>query len=189
MVKPFFMLDCFAFNLRNYLSSFKVGHKPVHNTSHLFQASQASDLPLVPADLRLIQIEDLKTVFIFPEPRCPPSFWSVSDPSHLIRSSFFTSLTLYFLSSSLSSRINQVRNGTTGGFYVRISRLSRFRPGSVVLSPLQVQTVLKKAPVAAQNQTEAILVSKKTLEYKWGMNVLGELTAAVLFAALCRGFP
>lgn len=39
----------------------------------------------------------------------------------------------------------------------------------------QVQTVLKKVPVAAPNQTEPILVNKKKLEYKWGMNVLGEL--------------
>lgn len=46
---------------------------------------------------------------------------------------------------------------------------------SVALSSLQVQTVLKKVPVAAPNQTEPILVNRKKLEYKWGMNVLGEL--------------
>lgn len=45
---------------------------------------------------------------------------------------------------------------------------------NVVLSPLQVQTVLKKVSVAAQNQSEPILVNQKKLEYKWGMNVLGE---------------
>lgn len=39
--------------------------------------------------------------------------------------------------------------------------------------PLQVQTVLKKVPVST-NQTEPIIQSRKALEYKWGMNVLGE---------------
>lgn len=53
-----------------------------------------------------------------------------------------------------------------------------------VLSSLQVQTVLKKMPVAASNITEPILVSKKKLEYKWGMNVLGELMTELMFAAL-----
>lgn len=46
--------------------------------------------------------------------------------------------------------------------------------------------MLKKVPVAAPNQTEPILVNKKKLEYKWGMNVLGELMAALMFAALRR---
>lgn len=53
-----------------------------------------------------------------------------------------------------------------------------------VLSSLQVQTVLKKVPVAAPNITEPMLVSKKKLEYKWGMNVLGELMTELTFAAL-----
>lgn len=53
---------------------------------------------------------------------------------------------------------------------------------NVCFSPLQVQTVLKKVPVAAPNQTEPIIVNKKSLEYKWGMNVLGELTTEVTFA-------
>lgn len=44
----------------------------------------------------------------------------------------------------------------------------------VLVSPLQVQTVLKKVPVPTPNQTEPIIQSKKALEYKWGMNVLGE---------------
>ncbi|CAL8304151.1 unnamed protein product [Merluccius merluccius] len=39
----------------------------------------------------------------------------------------------------------------------------------------QVQTVLKKVPVVLANQTEPLLVGQKKLEYKWGMNVLGEL--------------
>lgn len=34
--------------------------------------------------------------------------------------------------------------------------------------------MLKKVPVAVQNQTEPIYVNKKKLEFKWGMNVLGE---------------
>lgn len=42
------------------------------------------------------------------------------------------------------------------------------------MSSLQVQTVLKKVPVVVANQTEPIIVNKKKLEYKWGMNVLGE---------------
>lgn len=59
-----------------------------------------------------------------------------------------------------------------------------------VLSSLQVQTVLKKVPVAAPNTTEPILVNKKKLEYKWGMNVLGELMTELTFAALlCVEFP
>lgn len=39
--------------------------------------------------------------------------------------------------------------------------------------PLQVQTVLKKLPVST-NQSEPVVLSRKALEYKWGMNVLGE---------------
>lgn len=51
-----------------------------------------------------------------------------------------------------------------------------FRTGLRVLLwfPLQVQTVLKKVPVSTANQTEPIIQNKKALEYKWGMNVLGE---------------
>lgn len=55
---------------------------------------------------------------------------------------------------------------------------------NVVLSPLQVQTVLKKVPVAAQNQSEPILANQKKLEYKWGMNVLGESRLERTLAAL-----
>lgn len=39
--------------------------------------------------------------------------------------------------------------------------------------PLQVQTVLKKVPVST-NQSEPVIQGRKALEYKWGMNVLGE---------------
>lgn len=49
---------------------------------------------------------------------------------------------------------------------------------------MQVQTVLKTVAVAVPNQTEPILVSRKKLEYKWGMNVLGEATTATLFFPL-----
>ena len=49
---------------------------------------------------------------------------------------------------------------------------------------LQVQTVLKKVPVVVQNQTEPILVNRKKLEYKWGMNVLGESVTADVISSL-----
>ncbi|XP_039542221.1 solute carrier family 1 member 9 isoform X2 [Pimephales promelas] len=45
----------------------------------------------------------------------------------------------------------------------------------------QVQTVLKKVPVAVQNQTEPIIVSRKKLEMKWGMNVLGLIGFFITF--------
>ncbi|TKS91427.1 Excitatory amino acid transporter 2 GLT-1 [Collichthys lucidus] len=45
----------------------------------------------------------------------------------------------------------------------------------------QVQTVLRKVPVAAPNQTEPIVVSRKSLEYKWGMNVLGLIGFFIAF--------
>lgn len=51
---------------------------------------------------------------------------------------------------------------------------TRSEIGALLLSPLQVQTVLKKVPVSSPNQTEPIVQNKKALEYKWGMNVLGE---------------
>lgn len=47
--------------------------------------------------------------------------------------------------------------------------------------------MLKKVPVAALNQTEPVLVNKKKLEYKWGMNVLGE-SMSVLFVPFTVGF-
>ncbi|XP_030591142.1 solute carrier family 1 member 9 isoform X1 [Archocentrus centrarchus] len=50
----------------------------------------------------------------------------------------------------------------------------------------QVQTVLKKVPVAATNQTEPILVNRKKLEYKWGMNVLGLIGFFITFG-ICMG--
>uniref|UniRef100_A0A8D3EGC8 Amino acid transporter n=1 Tax=Scophthalmus maximus TaxID=52904 RepID=A0A8D3EGC8_SCOMX len=50
----------------------------------------------------------------------------------------------------------------------------------------QVQTVLKKIPVAAPNQTEPILVNRKKLEYKWGMNVLGLIGFFITFG-ICMG--
>ncbi|KAA8585476.1 hypothetical protein FQN60_004170 [Etheostoma spectabile] len=45
----------------------------------------------------------------------------------------------------------------------------------------QVQTVLKKDLVATPNQTEPVLVSRKKLEYKWGMNVLGLIGFFITF--------
>ncbi|KAF7660710.1 hypothetical protein LDENG_00276110 [Lucifuga dentata] len=45
----------------------------------------------------------------------------------------------------------------------------------------QVQTVLKKVSAVAVNQTEPILVNKKTLENKWGMNVLGLIGFFITF--------
>lgn len=39
---------------------------------------------------------------------------------------------------------------------------------------MQVQTVIKTVAVPVQNQTEPVFISKKKLELKWGMNVLGE---------------
>ncbi|XP_036943528.1 solute carrier family 1 member 9 isoform X1 [Acanthopagrus latus] len=50
----------------------------------------------------------------------------------------------------------------------------------------QVQTVLKKVPAVAVNQTEAMIVSKKKLEYKWGMNVLGLIGFFITFG-ICMG--
>uniref|UniRef100_A0AAQ6A7A3 Amino acid transporter n=1 Tax=Amphiprion ocellaris TaxID=80972 RepID=A0AAQ6A7A3_AMPOC len=50
----------------------------------------------------------------------------------------------------------------------------------------QVQTVLKKVPVTAPNQTEPLLVNRKKLEYKWGMNVLGLIGFFITFG-ICMG--
>nr|XP_020461205.1 excitatory amino acid transporter 2-like isoform X2 [Monopterus albus] len=50
----------------------------------------------------------------------------------------------------------------------------------------QVQTVLKKVPVAGHNQTEHIFVNGKKLEYKWGMNVLGLIGFFITFG-ICMG--
>lgn len=59
---------------------------------------------------------------------------------------------------------------------------------AVLLSPLQVQTVLKKVPVPIVNQSEPVIQSKKALEYKWGMNVLGESpTPSGRWRYGCRG--
>ncbi|XP_068434507.1 solute carrier family 1 member 9 [Clinocottus analis] len=45
----------------------------------------------------------------------------------------------------------------------------------------QVQTVLKSVPLVVPNQTEPIMVSRKKLEYKWGMNVLGLIGFFITF--------
>uniref|UniRef100_A0A3B1K738 Amino acid transporter n=1 Tax=Astyanax mexicanus TaxID=7994 RepID=A0A3B1K738_ASTMX len=45
----------------------------------------------------------------------------------------------------------------------------------------QVQTVLKKVAVPVDNQTEPILINKKKLEFKWGMNVLGLIGFFITF--------
>nr|XP_055050040.1 solute carrier family 1 member 9 isoform X2 [Misgurnus anguillicaudatus] len=50
----------------------------------------------------------------------------------------------------------------------------------------QVQTVLKKVAIPLQNQTEPILVSRKKLELKWGMNVLGLIGFFITFG-ICMG--
>ncbi|XP_051572205.1 excitatory amino acid transporter 2-like isoform X2 [Myxocyprinus asiaticus] len=50
----------------------------------------------------------------------------------------------------------------------------------------QVQTVLKKEAVPVQNQTEPILVNRKKLEMKWGMNVLGLIGFFITFG-ICMG--
>lgn len=50
--------------------------------------------------------------------------------------------------------------------------------------PFQVQTVLKKVPITAPNHTEPVLVNRKRLEYKWGMNVLGELMPQLMCQCL-----
>ncbi|XP_057673413.1 solute carrier family 1 member 9 isoform X1 [Corythoichthys intestinalis] len=50
----------------------------------------------------------------------------------------------------------------------------------------QVQTVLKQTAVVAPNQTEPIIVGKKKLEYKWGMNVLGLIGFFITFG-ICMG--
>ncbi|XP_074553440.1 solute carrier family 1 member 9 [Halichoeres trimaculatus] len=50
----------------------------------------------------------------------------------------------------------------------------------------QVQTVLKRESVIAPNQTEPIIVGRKTLEYKWGMNVLGLIGFFITFG-ICMG--
>ncbi|CAN9493096.1 unnamed protein product [Ophioblennius macclurei] len=50
----------------------------------------------------------------------------------------------------------------------------------------QVQTVLKTVPVPIQNQSEPIMVNRKKLEYKWGMNVLGLIGFFITFG-ICMG--
>ncbi|KAJ8251061.1 hypothetical protein GJAV_G00216820 [Gymnothorax javanicus] len=50
----------------------------------------------------------------------------------------------------------------------------------------QVQTVVKKVPMTLPNQTESILVSKKKLEFKGGMNVLGLIGFFITFG-ICMG--
>uniref|UniRef100_A0A3B3ZV91 Amino acid transporter n=1 Tax=Periophthalmus magnuspinnatus TaxID=409849 RepID=A0A3B3ZV91_9GOBI len=45
----------------------------------------------------------------------------------------------------------------------------------------QVQTVLKIVHVSVSNQTEPLLVGKKKLDYKWGMNVLGLIGFFITF--------
>lgn len=37
---------------------------------------------------------------------------------------------------------------------------------------------MKQVTVTAPNQTEPVVVNQKKLEYKWGMNVLGESIAS-----------
>ncbi|XP_034047005.1 solute carrier family 1 member 9 isoform X1 [Thalassophryne amazonica] len=60
-------------------------------------------------------------------------------------------------------------------------------PENLVQASLQqVQTVLKTVPVAASNQTEPVLVTKKKLEYKSGMNVLGLIGFFITFG-ICLG--
>ncbi|XP_029292930.1 excitatory amino acid transporter 2-like isoform X2 [Cottoperca gobio] len=50
----------------------------------------------------------------------------------------------------------------------------------------QVQTVLKKVSVIVPNQTEPVIETRKNLEYKWGMNVLGLIGFFITFG-VCMG--
>ncbi|KAG5832325.1 hypothetical protein ANANG_G00289900 [Anguilla anguilla] len=50
----------------------------------------------------------------------------------------------------------------------------------------QVQTVAKKVSVAVENQTEPVVVTKKKLEFKGGMNVLGLIGFFITFG-ICMG--
>ncbi|KAK2833041.1 hypothetical protein Q5P01_016930 [Channa striata] len=50
----------------------------------------------------------------------------------------------------------------------------------------QVQTVVKMMPVVTSNETEPVLVNRKKLEYKWGMNVLGLIGFFITFG-ICMG--
>ncbi|XP_011476097.1 excitatory amino acid transporter 2 isoform X1 [Oryzias latipes] len=50
----------------------------------------------------------------------------------------------------------------------------------------QVQTVVKTVQVVPSNQSEAVSVVKKKLEYKWGMNVLGLIGFFITFG-ICMG--
>uniref|UniRef100_A0A8C9R169 Amino acid transporter n=2 Tax=Scleropages formosus TaxID=113540 RepID=A0A8C9R169_SCLFO len=50
----------------------------------------------------------------------------------------------------------------------------------------QVQTVIKKVAMPIQNQTEPVYVSRKKLEFKWGMNVLGLIGFFITFG-ICMG--
>ncbi|KAM4716765.1 solute carrier family 1 member 9 isoform 1-T2 [Anableps anableps] len=50
----------------------------------------------------------------------------------------------------------------------------------------QVQTVLKQVAITAPNQTEPVVVNRKKLEYKWGMNVLGLIGFFITFG-ICMG--
>ncbi|CAB1452213.1 unnamed protein product [Pleuronectes platessa] len=61
-----------------------------------------------------------------------------------------------------------------------------FPENLVQASIQQVQTVLKKVPVPVSNQTEPMIVGIKTLEYKWGMNVLGMIGFFITFG-ICMG--
>uniref|UniRef100_H3C9D6 Amino acid transporter n=2 Tax=Tetraodon nigroviridis TaxID=99883 RepID=H3C9D6_TETNG len=58
-------------------------------------------------------------------------------------------------------------------------------PAGSSAPPLQVQTVLKKLPVST-NQSEPVVLSRKALEYKWGMNVLGLIGFFIHFG-ICMG--
>ncbi|TSQ23982.1 Excitatory amino acid transporter 2 [Bagarius yarrelli] len=50
----------------------------------------------------------------------------------------------------------------------------------------QVQTVVKKVSVSVSNQTEPVAINRKTLELKWGMNVLGLIGFFITFG-ICMG--
>ncbi|XP_060758437.1 solute carrier family 1 member 9 [Neoarius graeffei] len=50
----------------------------------------------------------------------------------------------------------------------------------------QVQTVVKKVSVPIRNQSEPVPVSRKKLEFKWGMNVLGLIGFFITFG-ICMG--
>ncbi|XP_037647866.1 solute carrier family 1 member 9 [Sebastes umbrosus] len=86
-----------------------------------------------------------------------------------------------------SSSSSAPKNQEVSSLDALLDLIRNLFPENLVQSCIQqVQTVLKKVPVAAPNQTDLILVSRKKLEYKWGMNVLGLIGFFITFG-ICMG--